>query len=621
MRMKVKESKSTFTSDKMPLFDLLADIHIGTIQLPDFQRGWIWDDEHIRDLIESVSLSYPIGTIMLLETGGESVRFKPRKMSGAPDPQQEPEYLILDGQQRLTSLYRALFSEQAVETRNPRKKPIQRWYYMDMRAALSPNGDRNEAINSVPEERQIKNFRGEVQADYSSRDLECTARLFPLNQVFDCADWRRDFNAHWDHDAQRGKLFDDFEREVIEAFKGYLVPVIIVKRATPKEAVCQVFEKVNTGGVSLTAFELLTATFAADDFDLRDDWDARHKSLRSHKVLAGMQSTDFLQVVALLVTYVRRLEAFRDGATEETAPGISCKRKDILQLMVKDYQSWADDVESGFIEAARFLHRQRIFGARDLPYRTQLVPLTAILAWLKEKAKPDGAQSYLAQWYWCGVLGELYGSAVESRFARDLPEVVDWIAEGAAPPKTIDDANFIPARLHTLRTRNSAAYKGIHALLMRSGCQDFRTGEPIEAQLYFEDRIDIHHIFPQDWCDRHGVNAERRNCIINKTPVAARTNRMIGGRAPSVYLDSLQRSAGIAAQRMDAILNTHVVDAASLRSDDFEGFFQAREMQLLRLIEHAMGKTIIREIVDPEFQLDDDYESLEGELELLEEGV
>ena len=116
--------------------------------------------------------------------------------------------------------------------------------------------------------------------------------------------------------------------------------------------------------------------------------------------------------------------------------------------------------------------------------------------------KSDGAQKKLAQWYWCGVLGELFGSAVKTRFARDLPDIVDWVRTNNVLPKTVEDANFSPTRLYTLRTRNSAAYKGIHALLMRQGCLDFRTGQSIEEQLYFDDSVDIHHIFPYDWCEK-----------------------------------------------------------------------------------------------------------------------
>src|SRR3712207_2541483 len=102
---------STFKTHELSLPELLDELHKGSIQLPDFQRGWVWDDNRIRALIASVSLSYPIGAVMLLETGGDGARFKPRPVEGAPQAgPAEPQRLILDGQQRLTSLYRALRS-------------------------------------------------------------------------------------------------------------------------------------------------------------------------------------------------------------------------------------------------------------------------------------------------------------------------------------------------------------------------------------------------------------------------------------------------------------------------------------------------------------------------------
>jgi len=602
--------ESTFTSDKIGLSNLLGSIHTGSIQLPDFQRGWVWDDEHIRDLIESISLSYPMGTIMLLEMGGKTTHFKPRAIDGAPEPKDEPEQLILDGQQRLTSLYQAIFSYGVVNTRDSRKKPIKRWYYIDMRKALSANGDRSDAIISLAEDRAVRNFRGDVQEDYDSSEKEYLNCLFPLNQVFNSSAWRHGFNEYWDHSPERVRLFDQFESEVIDRFKGYLVPVIFVKKNTPKEAVCQVFEKVNTGGVSLTVFELLTASFAAQNYSLREDWESRAGQLRKNRLLAAVQNTDFLQAIALLVTYTKQLEAVNRNEREENIPGISCKRKEILRLTVDDYKYWAGKVEKGFIEASRFLYRQYFFTQRDLPYRTQLVPLAAIFAWLGPALETDNAQTKLAQWFWCGILGELYGSSVESRFARDLPEVTGWIKTNQSLPKTIEDANFSPSRLYTLRTRNSAAYKGIHALLMRQGCLDFRTGLTMQEQAYFEDNIDIHHIFPYDWCEKNQIPAGQRDCIINKTPLSARSNRIIGGNAPSVYLEAIQKNAEIPAKRLDEILCSHLITPSHLRQNDFTAFFKLRETQLLDIIEKAMGKSMMREAASQPVDLED-YEGNE----------
>ena len=153
---------ASFDSTKTPLQDLLARADSGSLQLPDFQRGWVWDDERIKSLLASVSVSFPIGAVMLLQTGGEHIRFKPRPLAGTDTSLRDiaPETLVLDGQQRLTSLYRALRSATAVETRDAKGKPIRRWYYIDMKAAVQPEADREDAVLSVPEDRLVKAFGG-----------------------------------------------------------------------------------------------------------------------------------------------------------------------------------------------------------------------------------------------------------------------------------------------------------------------------------------------------------------------------------------------------------------------------------------------------------------------------
>ncbi|MCY4620141.1 MAG: hypothetical protein OXD50_16545 [Chloroflexi bacterium] len=134
----------------------------------------------------------------------------------------------------------------------------------------------------------------------------------------------------------------------MKRFEQYHVPVIELARDTPKEAVCQVFEKMNQGGVTLTVFELLTATFAADDFELRPDWKERRRRIRSHSILAGVANTDFLQAVSLLATRERRLSALQGGVGEERAPGVGCKRSDMLRLRLDEYRAWADPLVDGF---------------------------------------------------------------------------------------------------------------------------------------------------------------------------------------------------------------------------------------------------------------------------------
>lgn len=585
-------SITTFDSTKESLYDMLRSIADARTQLPDFQRGWVWDDDHIQSLLASLSLAYPVGTVMMLETGGDDVKFKPRPVEGVTTGGVSPDRLILDGQQRLTSLYLATLYGKPVQTQDARKKRISRWYYIDMAKALDTNSDRDEAILSLPHDRLIRNFRGEVVSDYSTQAHEYQHGLFPFEYIFRASDWRLGFEEYWEYDREKVKLFSRFETNVIKRFEQYQMPLILLRRPTPKDAVCQVFEKVNTGGVSLTVFELMTATFAADDYNLRNDWDIRRTRLHEYKVLKNIQTGELLQAITLLATRERRANRIADGIHTDSAPGIGCKRKDILALTLDEYQRWADPATEGFIRAAKLLRSQKIFDARDLPYNTQFAPLAAIMAVLAEKCDRDGVRAKLLQWYWCGVFGELYGSAVESRFARDLPEVLAWI-DGGPEPTTIRDANFFPSRLHTLRTRNSAAYKGIHAILLRDGALDFRSGDPIESQLYFDERIDIHHIFPKDWCVKHTIEAKFYDSIVNKTPLSAKTNRTVGNKAPSVYLALLQQQAEINDSRMDEILETHNIFPLAMRLDDFEEFFRMREVELLRRIETAMGKPVV----------------------------
>jgi hypothetical protein len=613
-------SITMFDSTKESLQDLLRSIHEGKTQLPDFQRGWVWDDEHIRSLLASVSMSYPIGTVMMLQTGGLDVRFKLRPVEGVSSTSlPEAERLILDGQQRLTSLYQALFMGQPVITKDARDKPIRRWYYLDIRKALDAESDREESVVGVPEDRVFRNFRGEPLPgrDYSTLEKECAAELLPLPLVFDVAglhSWQmRYLQAEPARLPERVVRWNELVQEVVQRFQQYQLPLILLRKQTPKEAVCQVFEKVNTGGVSLTVFELLTATFAADEYALRDDWAARKRRLQQRKVLGFLENTEFLQAITLLATRERREQALAQGRPPDNAPGLTCKRKDVLRLALDEYRRWADVLTEAFEQAAKFLNGLRIYDARDLPYHAQLAPLAAIMAALGGRADDNGLRTKIGRWYWCGVFGELYGGAIESRFAKDLSEVLEWI-EGGPEPATITDANFAPGRLLTLRTRNSAAYKGLHALLMRDGCLDFRTGYPYDIQTYFDERIDIHHIFPQAWCRANGINAKRCDCVVNKTPISARTNRMIGGNAPSQYLARLQKSAGIEPARMDEILPTHLIDPAALRVDDFDRFFYARSQSLLEKIEKAMGKAIAREAIEADVPEAIEYEVEEAEV-------
>src|SRR5690606_4346286 len=211
-----------------------------------------------------------------LETGGEA-RFQMRPVEGVTLPPGSPsastaEQLILDGQQRLTSLTQVLMLQKPVATRDSKKRELKLHYYFDIDKALQG-----------PQE--LEDFH------------------FACSRIVDSSTWEYELMTR---DRDKVMKFMQFRQEVLDPFRNYLLPVITLKRSTSKEAVCLVFEKVNTGGVPLSVFELVTATRAADGLNHRDHWfggrgkSGRHARLSKTPLLHHLQPTDSLHGVSLL---------------------------------------------------------------------------------------------------------------------------------------------------------------------------------------------------------------------------------------------------------------------------------------------------------------------------------
>ena len=270
------------------------------------------------------------------------------------------------------------------------------------------------------------------------------------------------------------------------------------------------------------------------------------------------------------------------------------------------------------MRAAKFLHTLQTYRVFDLPYQSQVIPLAAILADLHDADwRSQAIRAKLEQWYWNGVFGELYGSGAETRMARDFMEAPVWL-KGGAEPSTVRETLFRADRLKTMRTRLSAAYKGVNALLMKHGAQDFRSGQKFEHAIFFDENVDIHHIFPQDWCKKQGIQPDVFDSIINKTPLSSWANRSIGGVAPSEYLAKLEKGKGgqpIEREKLDEILRSHLIDPELLRADKFEEFMADRQRQLLALVEKATGKAAYTGSIQEEAEANEtDKDVIEAEI-------
>jgi hypothetical protein len=604
-----------FQTPLYELSDYLSWTTSGKIQLPDFQRGYKWEDERIRQLLVTVLRGHPLGVVMLLKSGSDQVRFKPKPIEGVDLPVAvEPQMLLLDGQQRLTSLTQALAGDGIVATMDARGKKLARKYYVEVAVALEGEDRIDEALHSLPADGVVRaNFGKDIVLDVSTSEAEREHGYFPVNLLFssDSISWLFELS-----DKEQAK---EFNARIIQPTRTYNIPAIELDNETSKAAVATVFEKVNTGGLPLNVFELLTATFAGDkkhydahgtDFRLNDNWHQTQELFADHPVLAVIENTDFLQAVTLLTTRKRNL-----ADTSAKPVGVSAKREDVLKLALDDYLEWVDPLRDAFIWAADFLADRHIFEPRFLPYPKQLVPLAAIKVAMGHQADMLGKRELLIRWFWSGILGELYGAAIETRFVRDLEQVPPWAEgeEGAEIPRTIQDATFVESRLHSLRTRNAAAYKGIYSLLLAKEARDWMEDKALDKVQYASLDTDIHHIFPKHWCEANAIDDERRESIVNKTAISAKTNRAIGGSAPSSYLATIEKKGQVPPDKLDSLLASHLVDPAALRSDDFDGFFADRRERLCQMIEEAISKAVPRDV--DEGDLIEGSEEFEPEIE------
>ena len=220
-----------FETPQPALSEYLKWTTSGVLQLPDFQRGWTWEEERVRSLLVTVLRGHPMGAVMLLETGNNLVRFKPKAIEGSnAPPDVEPTYLLLDGQQRLTSLTQALTGDGVVQTKDAKGKLLTRRYYVDMRKAIEGDDTIDEAVFATPADGVIRdNFGRDIKLDLSTPALEIEHEMFPLRLLL------AGFEGHsWLMEATDRELSRQFSDAVYGPVTNYQIPAIQLKKDTSK---------------------------------------------------------------------------------------------------------------------------------------------------------------------------------------------------------------------------------------------------------------------------------------------------------------------------------------------------------------------------------------------------
>ena len=187
----------------------------------------------------------------------------------------------------------------------------------------------------------------------------------------------------------------------------------------------------------------------------------------------------------------------------------------------------------------------------------------------------------------------LYGNLTQSSYRDDIEDIPAMIKNGSSQNRVINKSLFFSAtRLMTLKTRTSAAYKGIMNLFYREGCRDLVSGTGMDVVNSMNEALDVHHIFPKTYCKSMGYSMEMCDSIVNKTPLLAASNRAIGSNPPSVYSAKIMRESSLSESEFRKRVESNLIDYDAFISDDFKRYFVNRAKRILLLIEKVMGKPI-----------------------------
>lgn len=548
-------------TNQRALKDLLAEIHNRTTVLPDFQRDFVWEPGATQELIVSIANDYPAGSILRVRDAKRL--FAVRHFEGAPSLDGSTHtFLVLDGQQRLTSLYQAFFG--VGEHR----------YYLNLK----------KLIDGMDFEEAIFHVRATTKWARDREDFAVQAKelLLPLSVLRAGDGGFLQWILHVTNPMpaeERTRTLDeltDLNDGWIKNIDHYQFPVVTLSEETEAAALCTIFETLNRTGVKLSVFELLTARFWPQDIKLRALWE---KALVDYPVIANFEVDPYyvLQGISL--------------ASRE-AP--SCRRSDVLNMAPSDITKWWDKVVLGLATGLKILRDDcKVMLPKWLPYQTMLSPLAAILALADSpKTAEAGAQrEKLRRWFWCAVFGQAYESAANSKAAKDVVEVLSWLSGGDLP-ESVASLRFDPRALRDVTPRQRAIYRGAICLILGGGARDFHTQALITGNLMTDEGIDDHHVFPAAYLERHGVTPARtRDCVLNRTLIDRTTNQMISDRAPSDYLAEIRNTPGFP---FDVVLASHGLpaDAASpLLRDDYEAFLAWRQDRLWQEIRRVTGVT------------------------------
>jgi len=508
---------------------LVEAAHEGKICLPNFQRDFVWTREEVADLVRSIIRGYFIGSLLLLRCDAASPPFAPVFLRGSDPTSRDPrpELLILDGQQRLSSLIYALTAPDL----SLKDSSQRRWFFVNLDVLLSePDSD------DVVFDRAKRELRGldNAKSQYEQRILPCTVLLtqqgfYKWRDGFE--DWLRQRDPEM-LDMYRSDWRDGWT-SAVTAFQTFEVPLVELPRVDDSDSesigrVCAIFEKLNSTGVDLSVYDLLTARLYRDGIRLHDLW---KEAIDTHPLLRTW-SKGKADEHKFGVLVLRALALLR---------GLDPKPRILIDLKPENF-------EGDWRRAAAAMERALelttmvgpdgfgVFAEKWLPGFGLIPILAALRAAIEDRKLGDQERAELRRWYWCNVFMERYSSAVESKSRKDYLEMTRHWLEGGPQPECFREAeDLIGApgfRIRDSASYASARYSGVFCLLALRNARDWRRGEDIRLQ-----ELQDHHIFPKAFLKRHNITKRVDvNTIANRTLISDETNGKIKDKAPGGYM-------------------------------------------------------------------------------------
>lgn len=576
------------------LIDLVIAGYNGEIRLPQFQRSFVWDSGSIRDLIQSVFCGYYIGSLLILDCDPQRPPFHPVKLRGAPDegPLQPVKELVLDGQQRLTSLLYALYAP-ALSLKNSQKG---RRFFVDVELLVANRTD--EALIQDLRISEVKK-RGLLEVAVQHKQ-----RLMPMSVVRDMGSILKWLDGYRLHLLSTGVSQDEafhvhqgIQLALME-FHGFQVPVISLPQVSDDNpddvgAVCTIFEKMNSTGEDLSVYDLLTARLYRDNIDLHKLWS---ESTEEHHYLRqwseGKAENHKFGVLALRTVALLR--------------GLDPKPRILINLSPKDFEAdW--QIATAAIESA--IKRMSditadgfgVFSERWIPNYGLIPVLAALLAHHNTLGSNDKAQrlSEIKRWYWCSLFLERYSSSVESLSRKDFAEFSTLWTKRSENPETPEVFRLAQATIggsgfsvEDSASTASSVYCGVFALLAIGGAKDWKLSDSITLQ-----KLEDHHIFPKSILKSFGIKDGKANTILNRTLIADETNQLIKARKPADYVidkkiiasDDLLLPHFISAESLSAMKRATADIGKSEMEDVFRAFKDSRSASIVARIREVCG--------------------------------